>query len=83
MTVASGNRGIGVSYGQLGQFDKALPLIDRAIKMEPKNGLYVYGRGRVHLLAGDKEKAMADFKEAAKLDDEDAQTYMETMAEVE
>ena len=70
----------GISYGQLEQFDKALPLINKAIEMEPQNGLYIYGRGRVHLLAGDREKAVADFKKAAELNDEDAQAYMETMA---
>ena len=73
----------GVSYGQLGEFKKAIPLIDKAIKMEPNNGLYIYGRGRVHLLAGDEAKAMADFKKAADLDDEDAQAYLETVAQTE
>ena len=71
----------GVSYGQLGEFKKAIPLINKAIKMQPQNGLYVYGRGRVHLLAGDEEKAMADFKKAAELDDEDAQAYLQTIAQ--
>ena len=69
----------GISYGQLGEFDKAIPLVNKAIEMEPKNGLFIYGRGRVHLLAGDQGKAMADFKKAAKLDDEDAQAYLETI----
>ena len=73
----------GVSYGQLGDFVKALPLIDKAIEMEPQNGLFIYGRGRVHLLAGYRQMALADFKKAAELDDEDAQTYMETMAQTE
>jgi len=49
--------------------------------MEPQNGLFFYGRGRVHLLAGDQEKAMTDFKKAAELDDEDAQAYIETVAQ--
>jgi len=69
----------GISYGQLGEFDKAIPLVNKAIEMEPKNGLFIYGRARVHLLAGDQEKAMADFKKAAELDDEDAQAYLETV----
>ena len=69
----------GISYGQLDEFDKALGLIDRAIAMEPQNGLFIYGRGRVHLLAGNKQKAMADFRQAAELDDEDAQTYLRTI----
>ena len=71
----------GVSYGQLGEFKKAIALINKAVKMAPKNGLYIYGRGRVHLLAGDEEKAMADFRKAAELDDEDAQAYLETIAQ--
>jgi tetratricopeptide (TPR) repeat protein len=71
----------GISYGQLGQFEKAIPLLNKAIEMEPQNGLFFYGRGRVHLLAGDQEKAMSDFKKAAELDDEDAQAYMETVAQ--
>jgi len=73
----------GISYGQLGQFEKAIPLVNKAIEMEPQNGLFFYGRGRVHLLAGDQEKAMTDFKKAAELDDEDAQAYMETIAQAE
>ena len=73
----------GVSYGQLGEFEKAIPLIDKAIKMEPQNGLFIYGRGRVHLLAGYRQMALADFKKAAELDDEDAQAYMETIAQTE
>jgi tetratricopeptide (TPR) repeat protein len=70
----------GISYGQLGQYNKALSLIDEAIIMEPQNGLYIYGRGRVHLLAGDETKAMADFKKAAELDNEDAQAYLDSLA---
>ena len=73
----------GISYGQLEEFDKALLLIDKAIEMEPQNGLFIYGRGRVHLLAGYKQMAMADFKKAAELDDEDAQTYIEEVAQAE
>jgi tetratricopeptide (TPR) repeat protein len=73
----------GISYGQLGEFEKAIPLINRAIKMEPNNGLYIYGRARVHLLAGDQDNAMADFKKAAELDDEDAQAYLEAVDELE
>ena len=73
----------GVSYGQLGEFGKAIPLVNKAIEIQPQNGLYIYGRARVHLLAGDQEKAMVDFKKAAELDDEDAQAYLETIAQAE
>ncbi len=70
----------GISYGQLGQFDKALALIDKALEMQPQNGLYLYGRGRVYLLAGEKEKAMQDFKKAAELDNGDARNYLDWLA---
>ena len=68
----------GVSYGQLRQYEKALAAIDRAIAMEPRNGLYYYGRARTYLLAGDRDRAMQDFRTAAELGDEDAQAYLKT-----
>ncbi len=73
----------GVSYGQLENFFEAVDLINRAIEMEPHNGLYYYGRARVYLLADDREKALEDFKKAAELDDEDAQIYINTIAKTQ
>lgn len=66
----------GVSYGQMGRYVQAFESIQRAISLEPVNGLYYYGRGRVHLLAGDRNAAAQDFKRAADLGDEDAQAYL-------
>ncbi|HSO60312.1 MAG TPA: tetratricopeptide repeat protein [Desulfobacterales bacterium] len=66
----------GVSYGQLGLYPQAVEGINRAIAMEPQNGLYYYGRARVLLLSGDREKARDDFRKAADLGDEDAQNYL-------
>jgi tetratricopeptide (TPR) repeat protein len=51
-------------------------MINQALVMEPENGLYYYGRGRVFLLSGDKDRAMDDFKKAAALEDEDAINYL-------
>jgi len=73
----------GISYGQLDFFFKAIALINKAIEMEPHNGLYYYGRARVYLLADKEEKAMEDFKKAAELDDEDAQNYLNTIAKAQ
>jgi tetratricopeptide (TPR) repeat protein len=67
----------GISYGQLNEFSKAIPLLNKAITMEPQNGLYLYGRGRVYLLNGKEDLAMQDFIKAAQLGDEDAQAYLE------
>lgn len=69
----------GVSYGQLGNYARAVEAINRAIEMKPHNGLYHYGRARVHLLSGEKEKALADFRRAADLGDEDAQAYLKNL----
>jgi len=70
----------GISYGQLGHFDRAIPLLNKAIEMEPQNGLYLYGRGRVLLLNGKEDLAMADFIKAAEYEDEDAQMYLKHIA---
>ncbi|CAB1076493.1 hypothetical protein D1AOALGA4SA_4289 [Olavius algarvensis Delta 1 endosymbiont] len=72
----------GISYGQLGHFDRAIPLLNKAIEMEPQNGLYLYGRGRVLLLNGKEDLAMADFIKAAEYEDEDAQMYLEHIAQL-
>ena len=45
--------------------------------MESQNGLYLYSRGWVYLLAGKQDQTMADFKKTAALYDEDAQNYLE------
>jgi tetratricopeptide (TPR) repeat protein len=66
----------GVSYGQLGQYEKAFAAINRAIEMEPRNGLYYYGRARTFLLAGDRHQALRDFRTAADFGDEDAQSFL-------
>jgi tetratricopeptide (TPR) repeat protein len=66
----------GVSYGQLGMYAKGVASINRALEIEPQNGLFYYGRARVYLLSGDKEKAMPDFRKAAQLGDEDAQAFL-------
>lgn len=71
----------GVSYGQLGQYHKAVAQINMALQKEPQNGLYHYGRGRVYLLWGDRQKAMTDFRKAADLGNEDAIDYLEYIGE--
>jgi tetratricopeptide (TPR) repeat protein len=68
---------LGVSYGELGDHGKAIEVIDRSIELDPENGKFFFGRGRVFLLAGKKEKAMADFLTAAELGSQDARDYLE------
>jgi tetratricopeptide (TPR) repeat protein len=67
---------IGVAYGQLGDYAQALTAIKRAISLNPDRAVYYYGRGRIHLLAGDANTAVSDFKHAAALGDADARRYL-------
>ncbi|MGD8899472.1 MAG: hypothetical protein PVF39_05300, partial [Desulfobacterales bacterium] len=62
-------------------YQKAIAQINMALQKEPQNSLYYYGRGRVYLLWGDKDKALVDFKKAAELGDEDAIEYLEYIGE--
>jgi len=73
----------GVSYGEIGQYEKSLSSINKAIDLDPEKGLFYYGRGRVCLLSGDKEKAIEDFKQAATMGNLDAQNYLKNVAMVE
>ncbi|MBW2298444.1 MAG: hypothetical protein JRF32_12655, partial [Deltaproteobacteria bacterium] len=47
------------------------------IQVNPDKGTYYYGRGRVHLLSGEKDRAMEDFEHAAELGDPDAQRFLD------
>jgi tetratricopeptide (TPR) repeat protein len=71
---------LGVTLGEMGNYPDALDALDRAVSLNPGKGRYVYARGRVYLLSGDRENAMRDFKRAAELGDDDARAYLERAA---
>jgi len=73
----------GVSYGELGEYEQALTLIDKALAIDARKGLYHYGRGRVLLLSGDKENAVEDLKQAAVLGNQVAQRYLQKTLHIE
>ncbi|MGD8367864.1 MAG: tetratricopeptide repeat protein [Desulfobacterales bacterium] len=72
---------MGVSYGELRWFDKAVQAVDRAIELRPDSGLYYYGRGRIYLMLGAEGQAMDDFQRAAELGSDDAQRYLQRRKE--
>ncbi|MGD2272584.1 MAG: TraB/GumN family protein [Desulfobacterales bacterium] len=74
---------MGVSYGELGEYQKAVSLIDKAIELNSEKGVYYYGRARIYLLAGQKETALRDFKQAAAMGNRDAQNYLEKYADLD
>lgn len=71
---------IGISYGEIGNYEKALFHLNKAIAIKPHKDVYYYGRGRVYLLADQREKARADLKTAAAKGNKDAQNYLDTFA---
>jgi uncharacterized protein YbaP (TraB family) len=74
---------MGVSYGELGEYQKAVSLIDKAIGLNSEKGVYYYGRARIYLLAGQKETALKDFRQAAAMGDRDAQNYLKKYADLD
>ncbi len=74
---------MGVCYGELRMLDRALAEMSRAIEAQPGVGAFHYGRGRVYLLTGDREKAMADFMEAGVLGHPDARAFLEDQSGVQ
>jgi hypothetical protein len=67
---------LGVTYGELRQFEAAIKAMTRAIDLDADKGAYYYGRGRVYLLAGEEAQAMRDFMEAGFLGNPDARAYL-------
>jgi tetratricopeptide (TPR) repeat protein len=65
-----------VSYSEIRWFDKAIEAVDHAIELQPESGLYYYGRGRIYLMLGADQEAMADFEKAAELGNPEAQRYL-------
>jgi tetratricopeptide (TPR) repeat protein len=73
---------LGVCYGEVGMYDQAIHLISQAIDRRPGVGAYYYGRGRVYLVAGNREEAMNDFMEAGVLGHQDARHFLESQSGV-
>ena len=67
---------MGISYGELRWFDKAVEAVNKAIALQPDSGLYYYGRGRIYLMLGAEDRAMADFQRAADLGNPDARDHL-------
>jgi uncharacterized Ntn-hydrolase superfamily protein len=61
----SGKRGPLV---QQGQWDQAMALADKLVRWAPRNGTHRIHQGFIAYLAGDKEKALAAFRQAMDLD---------------
>ena len=71
----------GISYGETGNFTEALLSLNKALKAGFSEGLGLYGRARIYLLAGETSKAMEDFRQAADLGNSDAINYLEKKGE--
>jgi len=74
---------LGISYGEIGQYGRAIAFINKALEIDSQNGLYYYGRGRVFLLSGEKEKAVEDLQQAAVLGNRVALNYLQNTLQIE
>jgi len=68
---------LGISYGEMGDFVEALISLNRALELGFSEGLGLYGRARVYLLAGETAKALEDFHHAAALGNKESIHYLE------
>mmetsp|Transcript_10846 Transcript_10846/g.18129 ORF Transcript_10846/g.18129 Transcript_10846/m.18129 type:complete len:293 (-) Transcript_10846:41-919(-) len=64
--VATNNRGL--SYLDMDEYDRAAKDFDQAIKLEPKNALFVYNRGICYEAVNDSAGALRCYREATELD---------------
>ncbi len=74
---------MGIAHGELGQYTQALAAVNQALAVAPDNALYLYGRGRIYLLAGDRDKALEDFKQAAIGGNQDARNYLTAVEQID
>jgi tetratricopeptide (TPR) repeat protein len=75
-TLSQAHFDLGVAYGEMADFDQALRHINAAIELSPGIAHYYYGRARVLLLAGQRSRALEDFRKAADMGDPDAEDYL-------
>jgi hypothetical protein len=69
--------GLGVAFGQEEQYSESLDALNTAIRINPEKATYYYARGRVYLLAGQKEASLIDMEKAAEMGNQDAREYLE------
>jgi tetratricopeptide (TPR) repeat protein len=55
-----------------GDYDRAIATVSEAIRLDPKNALAFYYRGRAYVNKGDDDRAIADYSEAIRLDPKNA-----------
>ena len=65
--MAYSNRGI--SYGDLGQFERSIEDFDEAIRLNPKVAEFYPYRGLAYKQIGKKDEAIADFEKFITLTD--------------
>lgn len=66
---------ISVLYAQLKQYEKALESIDRAIKLDGNNAVYLITKGNILLRQNNIEAAIIEYQKAVKLDPSYAHAY--------
>ncbi|MFC1624163.1 tetratricopeptide repeat protein [Candidatus Omnitrophota bacterium] len=69
---------LGILYGDMKNFKKAISLFEKAVKLNPKNGEPHHNLGQAYSFIGNREKAIASYDRAVELYPDpldDARTY--------
>jgi tetratricopeptide (TPR) repeat protein len=67
------------TYGNKGEYDKAIEDCDKAIQIDSNNALAYANRGGMYLVKGDCDRAVADLEMAVKLEPDNGD-YREILA---
>lgn len=65
----------GVAYGELGETQKAIADLDKAILINPNFAEAYYNRGVVYNELGENQKAIADYNQAIRINPNYAEAY--------
>lgn len=60
---------------QIGEFDKAIADYSKALLLDPKNAIALFGRGHVHMMKNEREKSIHDYSESIRIDPSFARAY--------
>jgi len=70
---------LGVAHGRLKEYAEAIPLFEKAVCLQPTNGLYQYSLGKTYFLMGRKADAQTVYRKLLVLDKAQAQKLYEVM----